>query len=48
MASHFSADLRAAFADLLFAGSIGFLLVAILCLPSKFEVLQVLLTINGP
>jgi len=33
------ADLRAAFADFLFTVA-GFLWVAIICLPSKFEVLQ--------
>jgi hypothetical protein len=34
------ADLRAAFTSFLFTGFPGFLLVAIICLPSKFEVLQ--------
>ena len=36
---HVSVDLRAAFADFLFAGATGFLLVAVFCLPSKLEVL---------
>jgi hypothetical protein len=39
MESHVSADLSAAFTDFLFTGVTGFLLVAIICLPSKFEVL---------